>query len=108
MIVGLGEYTGTVVKSFVVKPRKAAMTVELKDKNKGYPLYSAGVIISSDLVVKDTVLNNAVLKQGKDYMVTYSNNKKVSNDKSQVKYTVTFLGKLKRSNICDIIATSIY
>ena len=97
MIVGLGEYTGTVEKSFVVKTGKAAMTAELKDKNKGYPSHSAGMTISSNLVVKDTALNNAVLKQGKDHKVTYSNNKKVNNDKSQAKYTVTFLGNYKGS-----------
>jgi hypothetical protein len=41
--------------------------------------------------------NGKVLTEGTDYKVSYSNNKKVSTDKSKAKYTVTFQGNYKGS-----------
>jgi hypothetical protein len=37
------------------------------------------------------------LEEGTDYKITYSNNKKVSTEKSLAKYTITFLGNYKGS-----------
>ncbi len=96
-IVGIGNYTGTVAKSMKIKPivAKEGITYDAEAINAaGYTFVSSGVKIDEDIVVK---YGDVELTQGKDYKVTYSNNKKVSTAKSPAKFTITFLGNYKGS-----------
>ncbi|MCM1090598.1 MAG: leucine-rich repeat protein [Butyrivibrio sp.] len=94
-VMGIGEYTGSVTKSYTIKPMKATQeSIEVSGiKNTGYPYQSTGVTVNEDIVVTCRVNGVKVpLYEGKDYKITYSNNKKVG---SAAKYTVSFLGNYK-------------
>lgn len=96
-VIGLGEYTGTVAKSYKIKPLAAdasAFTVELDQESYSYK--KAGVVLGDDLKVFYGD-EKELLKEGRDYKVTYSNNKKISTASSKAKYTVSFLGNYKGS-----------
>lgn len=96
-VVGLGEYAGTVTKSYTIKPRvvktqeDGCMNVNVNNGN-AYPFTSGGVTIP-DLTV---TCDGEVLALGRDYRVTYSNNKKIcANNKA--KCTISFIGNYKGS-----------
>ena len=93
-IVGLGNYTGTVNKTYVIKPL-AARAEEINVSGvseKGYEYSPAGVTLDNVIKVDH---NGSKLKLGIDYKISYSNHKKVSTDKSRAKYTVKFIGNYK-------------
>ena len=96
-VVGKGDYTGAVTKTFAIKPAKTDASVKNINSAaaKGYAFVGTGVTIDADLAVY--AANGTLLEQGKDYKITYSGNKKVSTDKSKAKYTVTLLGNYKGS-----------
>ncbi len=98
-VIGMGEYSGTVAKSYKIKPvvskETSAFTVEGVDPD-GYTFDRAGVTLDDDLEVYYSA-DKVLLTAGRDYKVTYSNNKKVSTDKSKAKYKITFLGDYKGS-----------
>ena len=98
-VVGLGRYTGTVSKSYTIKP--AAQTAgEIKVEYEGgnvenikLPFISTGVTFNDRLTVTYTKNGNLlVLKEGKDYKISYAGNKKVGN---KAKFTISFLGNYK-------------
>lgn len=96
-VVGLGEYFGTVTKTYTIKPRvvKTAedgdMQVNVEDGD-GYAFKNGGVTISDLLVTCD----GDTLIPGKDYKVTYSGNKKICTD-NKAKCTISFKGNYKGS-----------
>ncbi|MCM1552014.1 MAG: pectinesterase family protein [Butyrivibrio sp.] len=104
-VVGMGLYTGSKTSSYKINPRKIkagqGLEVDSYDSLKKVngtitvSYNSAGVTFTDELIVKDTTLNGGTeLVLGKDYKVSYSNNKKASN---AAKFTVTFLGNYKGS-----------
>lgn len=98
-VIGIGEYTGTVVKSYKINPLAVRTGMQVTGvKPEGYPYNARGVTIGSDLTVTyDDGANREVLKEGRDYRITYSNNKKVSASGASAKYTISFLGNYKGS-----------
>jgi hypothetical protein len=91
-VVGTGEYTGTVTKTYTISPLalKTGITANIVDK-ENITYNSTGVTLGENLTVS---YDGKDLIEGKDYKVSYSNNKKAS---SQAKYTVTFQGNYKGS-----------
>ncbi len=88
-VIGMGEYTGTVAKSYSIKPLAAdasAFTAEVADED-GYTFRSTGVTLGDDLKVYYGE-EKELMKEGKDYRGTYNNNKKISSIPSKEKYTV--------------------
>lgn len=96
-VVGLGEYYGTVTKTYTIKPRVVKtqndgdMEVNVEDGDS-YPFRNGGVTIP-DLAV---TCDGDVLIPGKDYKVSYSNNKKICTD-NKAKCTISFKGNYKGS-----------
>lgn len=96
-VVGLGEYYGTVTKSYTIKPRAVKteadgdMTVNVENGDS-YPFRAGGVVIP-DLTV---ACDGDVLVPGKDYKVSYSGNKKICTNGS-AKCTISFKGNYKGS-----------
>ncbi|MDE7478452.1 MAG: chitobiase/beta-hexosaminidase C-terminal domain-containing protein, partial [Lachnospiraceae bacterium] len=96
-VVGLGEYYGTVTKTYTIKPRVVKtdadgnMEVNINDGDN-YPFRNGGVIIPDLTVTCDG--DDLVL--GKDYKVTYSNNKKICTG-NKAKCTISFTGNYKGS-----------
>lgn len=91
-VIGLGLYSGTVSKSYKIAPlavKDDSIKVTGVDTD-GYKFKAKGVTIGGDLTV---TYKDKVLRQGKDYKISYSGNKKVGT----AKYTVTFLGNYKGS-----------
>ena len=98
-VVGLGRYTGTVSKSYTIKP--ASKTAgEIKVEYEGgnvenikLPFISTGVTFNDRLTVTYTKNGNSlVLKEGKDYKISYAGNKKVGD---KAKLTISFLDNYK-------------
>ncbi|MBD5445535.1 MAG: InlB B-repeat-containing protein, partial [Lachnospiraceae bacterium] len=101
-VVGMGEYSGTVNKTFKIKPSKVTensqFTVTFDEKD--YEYKASGATVDNLKVVynagTDATDDDDDLVEGVDYKVSYSNNKKVSGTKkAQVK--ITFLGDYKGS-----------
>lgn len=96
-VVGMGLYTGSVSKSYTVKPAKETALQVFYDGtdvtgNKirnPFQFASAGITFDSRLAVKGSGDN---LIEGKDYKVSYSGNKKVNQN---AKCTINFLGNYK-------------
>ncbi len=94
-VIGQGLYTGTVTKSYTIKPlavkEEGVMVVSGVD-SEGYAFAGKAVTIGHDLTVicKTT---KEVLTEGKDYKISYSNNKKVGT----AKYTIKFQGNYNGS-----------
>ncbi len=96
-VVGLGEYYGTVTKSYTIKPRvvkiEADGNMEVNvDDGDNYPFKNGGVTIPGLTVTCD----GDVLIPEKDYKVTYGSNKKICTG-NQAKCTVSFKGNYKGS-----------
>lgn len=96
VVTGIGNNTGTVTRTFKIKPDKGA---EIKDEMTSVSadlVYKrSGVTPKVELTVERTVggLKRKVkLNEGTDYKIKYSNNKK-AHDKAA--YTVTFTGNYK-------------
>lgn len=99
-VVGIGNYTGNIAKTYTIKPMAAATgIITASDVSaNSYTYTAAGATPGTDLVLTyaDGV-RKEVLKEGTDYKVTYANNKKLSTAKSSAQYIVTFLGNYKGS-----------
>ncbi len=93
-VVGTGDYTGSVTKSYTIRPLAAAagsMTAEGVDE-EGYEYVRTGVTVGEDLVVRCTADGAAAeLTEGRDYKISYTNNRKAGT----AKYTVVFQGNYK-------------
>lgn len=95
-VVGIGNYSGVVHKSYKIKPLalKAGSILVSGIDEKGYAYVPGGVKISSGLKV---TWEGKRLAEGVDYKISYSNNKKVSTTKTPAKYTISFMGNYKGS-----------
>lgn len=98
-VVGMGLYTGTVSKSYTIKPAVdtyGALKVEYVSgsiDNIKLPYRSTGVTFNEKLKITYTQNGDTfTLREGKDYKVTYSGNKKIG---SNAKFTISFLGNYK-------------
>ncbi len=93
-VVGLGEYYGTVTRTYTIQPKAVKTETDSMKVNMkaDYPYKNGGVMIP-DLTV---TCDGDVLLQGKDYKVTYSNNKKICTD-NKAKCTISFMGNYKGS-----------
>jgi uncharacterized repeat protein (TIGR02543 family) len=107
-VVGMGSYTGTIVKTYKINPVKADKSgVVIADLDEsvaknGKSYTSSGVTIGDDLTVKyypglksaEEIQSGSTaltLTEGKDYKITYTGNKKAGT----AKYKVNFLGNYK-------------
>lgn len=93
-VVGKGLYSGTITKSYKIKPLAVTNPSDFTvgGVEASYPFVNGGVTVNK-LTVS---YKGTPLILGKDYKVTYSNNKKVSG-KTQAKYKIAFLGNYKGS-----------
>lgn len=87
IVTGTGDYFGTATVSFKIQPDKTAKVIAAPEQNS--VLFEAGGVTPKVTVKADGISDE--LKEGKDYKVTYSNNKKIGTGK----YTVTFIGNYK-------------
>lgn len=91
-VVGKGIYTGcSITKSYKIKPSADVGRIKIDNSGlKDYAYNRLGVTFGEgDLVISD---GDRVLKEGKDYKITYGKNKKVT---ESAKYSVIFLGNYK-------------
>ncbi len=103
MLTGMGEYTGTVNKTFKISPLKVSDSSKFAvtfDENKEYEYKASGTTVDN-LSVKylgetDAQTDDCILRQGVDYKVSYSSNKTVS-DAKDAELKITFLGNYKGS-----------
>ncbi|MCM1091421.1 MAG: leucine-rich repeat protein [Butyrivibrio sp.] len=96
-VIGMGEYSGIVTKSYKITPLKASeseISVTFAKQSEGYPYSMAGVTVSKLAVTYHSGLpDEKQLVAGQDYKVSYSGNKKVGT----AKLKITFLGNYKGS-----------
>ena len=93
-VVGLNEYAGSITKKYAIKPY--AGTGYLNGENIGeadLTYNPKGVTVGE--VIEVTTDLGLDLEEGRDYKVTYKNNKKVSTEKSRASLTITFIGNYK-------------
>ncbi|MCM1113431.1 MAG: InlB B-repeat-containing protein [Muribaculum sp.] len=93
-VVGVGEYTGTVTKSYKINPEKDSdkIFVDKTGLDESYPYDAQGVTIGDDLkVYYGSDATGTLLEEGTDYKLTYSKNKKPG----EAGYTVTMQGNFK-------------
>ena len=103
MLTGMGEYTGTVNKTFKISPLKVSDSSKFAvtfDENKEYEYKASGTTVEN-LSVKylgetEAQTDDQILRQGVDYKVTYGSNKTVS-DAKDAELKITFLGNYKGS-----------
>lgn len=90
IIKGIGGYTGSVSKTFTIKP--AALTDEMisldQEDPYEYPYSGSGV-----KPVATATFSGITLKEGRDYTVKYTNNTTVTTDATTKRPTVTVTGK---------------
>lgn len=98
-VIGIGKYTGTVTKSYTIKPMVVKSGMSFSGINpEGYPYVAKGAKVGGDLTVTyNNGTSTITLTEGKDYRISYSNNKKVSTAKSPAKFTVSFMGNYRGS-----------
>lgn len=93
-VVGTGVYTGCrITKSYKIMPCTDISSLTIDNsavQSKSYAYTRLGTVLEEgDLIV---TANGMTLEEGKDYKITYSGNKKVTD---KAKYGVTFLGNYK-------------
>ncbi len=92
-VTGTGNYTGTLTKTFTIKPVKIA-SVTLEKASMPY----TGKAVKPDMTVKATVNGKTVtLKGTRDYTVTYKNNVKAGKATLTVKGRGNFTGTLTKT-----------
>ncbi|MBP5385516.1 MAG: leucine-rich repeat domain-containing protein, partial [Lachnospiraceae bacterium] len=93
-IYGRGKYTGSVSRTFTIKPAnlKETATITLipfeAESGDEYPYVQSGVKPAVKVVFKESVL-----EEGKDYTVKYTNNTAITTDATTKRPTVTVTGK---------------
>lgn len=95
-VTGIGDYNGTVTKNFTIEADKTSeITAELSEKDEPVQFNVRGaapdITVTAHIKAENGTVTDEVLKEGKDYKVTYSSNKKVGDGA----YTVKFLGNYK-------------
>ena len=89
-VVGLGYYTGSVAKSYTIKPNAVTSGMEITGvSSEPYPYTGLGVTIPAIGVSYQGI----PLEEGRDYKLAYGSNKKVGT----AKCTVSFMGNYKGS-----------
>ncbi len=89
-VTGIGDYSGSVKKSFKINPAKDAAIAVTKDaESYSYVKTGAKPVLEVTADIGNGVIKDLVA--GQDYRVSYSGNKKVGN----AKFTLTFLGNYK-------------
>ena len=92
-VTGCGDYTGSAKGTFTITPDKdkATVTAALEDPDAEIEYKKSGV---TPAVIVTAVRDGAplTLREGVDYKIKYSNNKKAG---ATGKYTVTFIGNYK-------------
>ncbi len=90
-VMGINTYCGTVKKSFKIAPAKNA-SIEVKKDGESFRYVKSGAkpVLSVNAVPLSTG-QPMLLKEGRDYKVSYSRNKRIGT----AKYTLTFLGNYK-------------
>ena len=108
-IIALGDFAGTIAKKFTVKPRAVkketdgliitnAISIKADSAADPYIYAATGVSLGDDLNVSykaNASGTEHTLVPGKDYTVTYKNNKAVSTDTRKATYTISFTGNYK-------------
>ncbi|MCR4586419.1 MAG: InlB B-repeat-containing protein [Lachnospiraceae bacterium] len=93
-VTAAGNYTGKADKSFKITPDKKAVFIVTADKSE-YEFEKAGVYPVISVCVKDS---DRVLKEGVDYSVTFSSNKKVGNGKFKLSFKGNYKGARYNGN----------
>lgn len=96
-VLGLGEYYGTITKSYTIKPRavktEADGDMEVNvDDGDSFPFKNGGVTIPGLTVTCD----GDILVPGRDYKAAYSSNRKICTG-NKAKCTISFKGNYKGS-----------
>ena len=114
-IIGIGEYSGVITKTVTVKPlavktaadgriSTSAATLKTHSETTPYVFAESGVTIGDDLEVRfipnkangePDPDHGALLTEGKDFTIAYTNNKAVSTDAKKATYTISFIGNFK-------------
>lgn len=90
-VVGIGDYTGTVTKSYKIKPsaKSESDIIVSSPSSEGYTYVSTGVTgYDPDITLKD----GTWLEKGKDYTLAYGNNKKVGTAKCKINFIGNYKG----------------
>ena len=102
-VTGMGEYTGSVSKSFKISPLKVTENAKfgITYDSKAYEYKASGTTLDN-LTVKylgntTSEDDDKTLIPGEDYKVSYRNNKKVSTETKKAQVKITFLGNYKGS-----------
>ncbi|MBD5469786.1 MAG: hypothetical protein HDR19_01340 [Lachnospiraceae bacterium] len=113
-VVGIGDYTGTVTKSYKIKPSaKQASDINVSEPSSGgYTFVSTGVTAYDPSV---TLKDGTWLEKGKDYTLAYSNNKKAGTAKCKINFIGNYKGikaitkefKINQFNIADFYEDNI-
>lgn len=95
-VVGVGLYTGSITKTYTIKPNKSADKISITTTidTDGYQFESTGTTLDENdikVVYNDGSETGKTLNEGSDYKITYKNNKRVGTGK----YSITFLGNYK-------------
>lgn len=93
-VVGINNYTGTVTKTYKIKPMKDSSQIFVDDTatKAGYAYDAQGVMPGDDIkVYYGSDASGKPLEEGTDYKLTYSKNKK----RGTAGYTVTLQGNFK-------------
>ena len=93
-VVGIGEYTGSVTKSFKVTPLKVTDSKKFDITYDAQAQYNDKGATVQNLTVVYTGLDEE-LTLGRDYKVSYKNNRKLG---KAAKLTISFLGNYKGSS----------
>ncbi len=98
IVTGTGMYTGTITKTYKIKPAlnnaallKVTLGGEAVTKSVKLDYFSTGVTLENDARGLKVTYNDIPLELGMDYKIAYRGNKKVGT----AKYTVTGLGNYK-------------
>lgn len=104
-IIGKGEYTGRLVKTFKILPRELdplEIRAQLYDRGEILDTYKpvaryikGGVCPTVTLTEPYSIYNQLPLRQNVDYTVTYKNNNKVTDSKKKANIVITGRGNYK-------------
>lgn len=101
-IKGIGSYNGTVVKHFTIQPDKAVdITTQTSDPDK--PIYYNVRGAMPGITVTAHRSTDEILKEGRDYLVSYSSNKKVGKGSYSVKFIGNYKGHKAVKGTFDIV-----
>ena len=92
-IIGIGDYTGSITKSYKIKPSTAAADrITVTDPDAKYTYVSTGVTAYEPTVTFNDGKAQTTLIKGKDYTLAYSNNKKAGTAKCKINFIGNYKG----------------